>query len=275
MDARRGVCHSSPPPVLFLFQCQRSVTVDYISACEVNAWHLELWPKDDPANVISAPYCCGSWRHQGACRLFKNAQDFARIKEAIESRDFWLHVVLTYPTWKSHDPKLLYRQGLYDWAKLRKRLHRRYKKMQYIQVWERTRRGYPHCHMAVTCERLFHDCNSDGILNFWELLRIPAVECGFGKIGWCKPIRNAGLMAGYLAKLEREMTGKGKDYQMPTNAPKGFRRLRASVRLLPPVRTNPDITGFLWFCDESGEIRARADASGEAQKKGRMDAAQS
>jgi len=108
--------------------------------------------------------------------------------------------------------------------------------------------------MSVTSEALFSACCSDGILNFWELLRVPAVECGFGKIGWCKKIFPGSHMAEYMSKLCREISGTGKDYQTPTNAPKGWRRLRASVRMLPPVYKNPDISGFLRFCNLHGEI---------------------
>lgn len=228
--------------------------MDYIDACTHEWWHVETWPKDKPEETQRHPFKCGSWRHEGDCRLFKGAQDFARIKEAIESRGHWLHIVLTYPTWLTSDVRQLYRDGLFHWAKLRKRTQRRFGDYKYIQVWEKTRNDYPHCHMAVSCEGLYKECNSDGILNFWELLRIPAVQCGFGKIGWCKPLRDAGLMAGYLCKLAREMTGSGKAYQIPVNAPRHFRRLRASSHLLPPPRKNPDITGALHFCRCDGEL---------------------
>lgn len=184
-----------------------------------------------------------------------------------------MHVVLTYPTWLTSNVKDLYTRGLHDWAKLRKRLHRRFKKMQYVQVWERTRKGYPHCHMAVTCERMYYCMGTDGILNWWEWLRVDATQCGFGKIGWCKPITRGPAMAKYLANLCAEVTGTGKAYQIPTNAPKGFRRLRASVGLLPPVHKNPDITGSLWFCDRNGEVLEKNNVPSAAQKKGGMDAA--
>lgn len=229
--------------------------MDYITACGSDAWTLSTWPRDDPGNICQSPFRCGSWRHEGECRTYKNHQDFSRIKEGIESRGHWLHVVLTYPTWISSDIKALYVRGGHDWSVMRKKCNRRFQEFKYIQVWERTRKGYPHCHMAVSCKKLFKECNSDAILNWWELLRVPAIESGFGKIGWCKPIRDAGSMASYLAKLEREMTGTGKSHQTPVNAPKGFRRLRASRGVLPPVAHNPDITGFLWFCDLHGEVR--------------------
>jgi len=243
------------PALTFFLTSSLVHGMDYITACQIEAWTLQTWPKLEPGNVQSSPFRCGSWRHEGPCRQFKGAQDFVRIRQAIEENTSWMHIVLTYPTWKSTDVVALYRQGLHDWSKLRKRTQRRYGNYKYIQVWEQTRKGYPHCHMAVSCTQLFEACSTDPIWNFHTLLREHAVDCGFGRIGWCDAIRDSGAMAGYLAKLCREMTGKGKAYQIPTNAPKGFRRLRASVRLLPPVDKNPDITGFLWFCDLCGEVK--------------------
>lgn len=240
--------------------------MDYISACAGRAWTLQTWPKAEPWDTHESHFRCGSWRHAGPCRQFKGAQDFVRIKEAIESHRFWMHIVLTYPTWVGRDIAALYRHGLRDWSKLRKRTQRRYGDYKYIQVWEQTRKGFPHCHMAVSCARLFDGCGLDPIKNFHGLLRDQATASGFGKIGWCEPIRSAGAMAGYLGKLCREMTGCGKDYQIPTNAPKGFRRLRASVRLLPPVAHNPEITGFLWFCDLCGEVQGSAGSEGGVVK---------
>jgi len=49
-------------------------------------------------------------------------------------------------------------------------------------------------------------------------------------------------MAAYTVKLAGEM---GKACQVPLNAPRHYRRLRASHGLLPPRPKNPDITGRL------------------------------
>jgi len=228
--------------------------VDYIHACTIKAWTIETWPKDNPEEIQAHPFRCGSWRHEGDCRLFKGAQDFARIKVALNSHAPWMHCVLTYPTGDYKDVKALFRLGLSQWSALRKRLKRRFGEFFYIQTWETTRRGYPHCHMALANLRLWRECGSDAINNFHRLLRDHAVAVGFGRIGWVDAIRNMDAMAGYLTKLARELTGKGKEYQVPVNAPRHFRRLRASVRLLPPVNKNPDISGVLRFCDLHGEI---------------------
>lgn len=221
--------------------------LSYVAACACGAWHLVVWPKDDPAQRWAGKFKCRSWRHEGDCRKWKGAQDFVRVKEAMQSRGFWSHVVLTFEQPKGSDPHQMYVAGVRKWSKLRKRIIREYGDLKYIQTWERHRSGFPHVHLAVSNRRLFDSANSDPVSNFRDLLFMHATECGFGPQGWLERLRSAAALAVYLTRLARELTGKGKDYQTPVNAPKNFRRLRASVRLLPPIHKNPDVTGFIKF----------------------------
>jgi hypothetical protein len=85
-------------------------------------------------------------------------------------------------------------------------------------------------------------------------MQTSAVACGFGPIGWLEPLRSQEAMAGYFVKLARELTGEKDNLQIPIEAHAHFRRLRASVRLLPPPLKNPDMTGLLHFCRLDGEI---------------------
>lgn len=236
----------------------------YIRQCQKQKWLIHVWPKDNPEGEKYVPFRCCSWRHKGECRRWKGSQDFARVKEAILAHDHWLHVVLTYQYTPDLDIQALFRRGLHDWAKLRKRTQRRYGNYLYIQTWEVTRKGCPHCHMSVSNSELWHAAESIppgadyhvrqkiAKRNWINLLQKQAVACGFGEVGWISRIRNAGEMAGYLTKLARELTGTGKEYQIPVDAPAHFRRLRASVGLLPPIHHNPDWTGEL--IGEHGEV---------------------
>jgi len=239
----------------------------YVTACEIDAWTIETWPKDDPDLHSFRVFRCHSWRHRGECQVWKGQQDYTRIKDALDSRDFWMHVTLTYPLHQYSDIKKLYSWGCVHWSKLRKRLHRRFGKFEYIQIWEVTRRDVPHCHMAVTSERLYSECGRDPINNFHRLIQEAAIECGFGKVGWCEKIRSRVGMSGYLLKLERELTGKAKGCQIPIDSPPHFRRLRASRGLLPPVLKDPDITGALRFWDLEGKIHEGEIIERESQKK--------
>jgi hypothetical protein len=222
--------------------------LSYVAACECGAWHLKIWPKNDPRNVKSVPFKCGSWRHQGECRLFKGAQDFVRIRQGMEKYDFWSHVTLTFDEHRTRNIRDTFRNGVKLWAKLRKRCETAFAPMKYIQTWEIHRSGVPHIHLALMSVKLYESSWLSPKENWIELLQKKAVKCGFGPIGWVEPLRSRVAMAGYLGRLARELTGSGKDFQVPINAPKNFRRIRASVRLLPPIAHNPDITGVLKFC---------------------------
>lgn len=234
----------------------------YVCACRRGAWSLTTWPKEEPNKQMTIPFHCRSWRHEGDCRLWKGAQDFVRCKEALNSLNSWSHLVLTYDRQSARSLRYTFRQGVRLWAALRKRLIYYHGDIKYIQTWEIHRSGFPHVHLAVSNEKLYwasrftkkDNPKMYGQLNFNDHVRLHAHAVGFGPVGWLEPLRSKVAMAGYLGKLARELTGKGKDYQVPTNAPKNFRRLRASAHLLPPILRNPDITGELNFCDEFGEV---------------------
>jgi hypothetical protein len=62
-------------------------------------------------------------------------------------------------------------------------------------------------------------------------------------------MRDQDAMCGYLVKTAKELIGAAGKNQIPINAPRHFRRLRASRGLLPPVHRNPDITGMMVFAE--------------------------
>lgn len=244
----RGTLTVRPPG----FPSLRIKEVDYITACECGAWSLEIWKKKDPATRITVPFKCRSWRHEGDCRLWKGAQDFQRIKGTMDLLQNWTHVCLTY---RQRDRTLSYRQFrdcLSCWSRLRKRIKRQFGWFKYICTWERHESGWPHAHVVIASKALLDACTDHPKVNFRTLLRGHAVASGFGPVGWCEGIATRAAMAGYLCKLARELTGRGKDYQIPTNAPRHFRRLRASVGLLIPPHKDPEMTGVLRYC--AGEM---------------------
>lgn len=219
----------------------------YVIACETCAWHLKIWNKATPHIVRTVPYKCLSWRHEGECRMRKGAQDFVRVKEAMEKWDFWSHCVLTFAREPGVSEEDCFLAAGQQWSVMRKRLERAWAPLKYIQTWERHKKGFPHCHLAITSCKLFEASYRDPRSNWEDLLMDDAVDCGFGYIGWCEQIRSKQAMAGYLCKLARELTGVGAKNQVPIQAPPHFRRLRASQKTLPPVDKNPDISGVLDF----------------------------
>ncbi len=225
----------------------------YVEACERCAWHIQTWRKDGDGEISYIPYKCRSWRHEGECRLWKGAQDFVRISEGMNKRDEWSHLTLTFRQRGERLSVKTFKRGLACWSKLRKRIIRAYGDMKYIQTWEVHRSGWPHVHIAISNHTLYDLPKQHPKALFNIMLGSAAQACGFGRIGELSPLRDEKAFAGYLCKLARELTGAGKEYQVPVKAPRHFRRIRASVRLLPPPHKNPDITGMLVFSEMPDE----------------------
>lgn len=229
--------------------------MNYIQACRCQAWQLEIWPKNGSSGEITVPFVCHSWRHEGECRLWKGAQDFCRVSEGMAKYDNWCHVTLTFAQAGRTLDSQVFKNTYHQWSNLRKRIIRRHGKFVYVQTWEVTRKKWPHCHVALHNPNLFAMSGADPINNFHRLLRDDAVECGFGKNGWCEALADHRAMSGYMAQLANELTGQAnKAYQVPINAPPRFRRLRATQGLLPPVRENEDYTGRMVQILDDGEI---------------------
>lgn len=227
----------------------------YVNACENAEWSLFIWSKTDPEKRFLKPFKCHSWRHSGECCRWKGAQDFVRVNEAIASRRGWVYIVLTFDSSRWKDEWMAYKSGVRLWDKLRKRMIRRWGKIKYIQTWERHQSGWPHVNILVHCPLLFADCDGNGWKKVRKWLELNAIQCGFGMRTWIEPMKEGKQMAGYMTKLSRELIGAGTKNQIPVNAPAHFRRIRASVKLLPKVfkSENSDFTGML-TCSPKSEI---------------------
>lgn len=218
-----------------------------VDACECGRWHLQVWSKLDPTQHSRIAYKCRSWRHPGPCRLWRGAQDFIRVRDAVKKRGDWVYCVLTYAQRDWASPGALFKAGIRHWSALRKRLCRRYGKLAYIQTWEAHKSGWPHVNVLIGNPDFHAESLSD-----WRRVRkrvlIPAaVACGFGPIAWLECMRDSTSIAGYLTKLARELTGSTVKNQVPIEAPPHFRRLRASQGLLPRPLKDDAITGRMWF----------------------------
>lgn len=230
---------------------QRFLILNYIHACATGRWHLKLWKRDgkDPS-LLSLPYHCQSWRHEGDCRAYCGACDFARVSAAMSEHVDWSLLVLTYPRgpWPRKRMSELFRFGLVSWSRLRKRLKTEIGDFGYIQTWEVHRDKYPHVNIALTnLHALRYSRQDSRMKDSWKQtwLEPNAMACGFGGICCHKPIRDEVGMAGYLTKLSMELTGAAKKDQVPVNAPRHFRRLRASRGMLPPRAKSEEYTGKL------------------------------
>lgn len=253
----------------------RGATVS-VDACQRGAWSLIL---TDPATgeTTASRFRCRSWRCP-TCRYEVAKSDFRRMLEALESRTArrkpWVLITLTIDPKRYRDRWQAFRLGGRLWQRVRYRLARRYgswrlpAKIEYLGVWERHRSGWPHVHLAISSAELVADIRRMGLcerrrdgFNPWrrdvrsgkqlpnwawkaQVLDPLLVECGFGRVSDVQfPRKSEGGVAGYFSKLSAELVGMFD--QRPLSAPRGFRRLRASLRLLPPRHRPGRLAGRL------------------------------
>jgi hypothetical protein len=221
----------------------------YIDACQAQEWTIGTWGKKEGESPSFFPYRCNSWRHEGPCRDRCGALDFARVMTAIESRRHWTYLVFTFPQSTKRLDKEAFTSGCRKWAMMRKRMQREFGDFKYIQTWEIHKTGWPHVNCLVSNESLHRQATE----NYRKIRRkffIPAnVAIGFGRRIWVEPMKHSRHIAGYLTKLGLELVGAQHKCQIPVNAPPHFRRIRASVGLLPKRIKDESKTGQLFKMD--------------------------
>lgn len=127
---------------------------------------------------------------------------------------------------------------------------RRDARIDYVQTWEQHRSGWPHVHAVVWAPEIARDVRRRGHYagidargesrDMWrwarQVLAPLAIRSGFGRIVDVQfPRKNKEALAGYLVKLAGELTGSHRKDQTPVEAPRGFRRLRATPKWLEPI----------------------------------------
>lgn len=216
-----------------------------IDACENGRWTVLTWNKVDGSEMKAVPFRCKSWRHEGTCREWCGACDFLRVQQAISEHSHWTYLVLTYPDHHFANITELFLTGGAWWSKLRKRLQVAFGPFKYIQTWEVHKDWYPHVNVLISNEKLYQLALNERWEVKEEVIQPMAKACGFGIVLGVDPMRSQDGMAAYLSKLAMELTGGVTKKQVPVNAPRHFRRLRASVRLLPKRIKSETITGLL------------------------------
>lgn len=230
----------------------------YVEACEFQKWHLMLSKVLEDGEILPEEayrYKCRSWRHAGECCKWKGQQDYARIAAAVETRDDWVYVVLTFAQQEWPDWKSQYVESYPYWSAMRLRLTRLIGKFPYIQTWERHRKDGIHVNILIGSAELRKGCYYALKKPFKEWrwfhddIERNAKAVGFGWVHWAQPMREGTHegMAGYLTKLAKELTGASAKGQIPWDAPRHFRRLRASRGLLPPI-TKTGMIGRMVYC---------------------------
>lgn len=239
----------------------------------------------DKKKVLLGRSKCNSWRHEGECARWRNAKDFARIKEALESKgEGWIYILLTLGKEARSEPELyrIYRDLLFRWDKLRKRLERGFGKVDYIATVEEHRDHVPHINLLLWNSELQKVCCCEAWKKFWdshaqelgavtdkdELKRLrdrlrkeiwesdESASLRSFRRDW---LETNAVACGYGKRIWVEpvysndaiagymvklCSEVAKLNQLPVCAPKGFRRLRASRGLLPGKKES-EFTGGL------------------------------
>lgn len=197
----------------------------YIHACHEQKWSLATWKKANAADVQWRPARCCSWRHGGPCRRRKAAEDYARIKEALgtKERENIVYAVLTldpsawtkdgWSQWKGEGSRPRRENAVHDrgsiaqayqalcerWSVLAKRLRREYDSIEYVATVEVHRSGWPHLNVVIVCDGLADEVKSaDACLERWgrkakgreiarRVLGDRLESAGFGPIAFLEP----------------------------------------------------------------------------------------
>ncbi len=218
---------------------------------------LVLFPRGGPdaGSPLVVPLRCKSFRCP-RCWWSVAAEDARRIEVGATSRPDWIYAVLTLDPSHHRGPRSAYADASKLWSKrLKRRLERRYGRIEYVQTWEQHRTGWPHVNLLVRSDALMADVRAHGIeerttdgpkgsrvahFTPWRtrVFKPLVVEAGFGRIVWAEPVICARSLAHYFAKIVGEFCrshDKPGD-QRPHTAPFGTKRLRSSDDLLPPRR---------------------------------------
>ena len=246
----------------------------YIRCCAHNdrrpqSYWVYTWEAADPSKRIRSPYRCGSWRCPYGCRMFAGHLLYSRIVESFEGFDpnELVMIVLTLPSLDHAKAKAgvreladLYRDLLVRkerfWSRM-KRLHAKrgwdWIGSQYVAVLEQHKSGVPHVNLLVRSPQWAHALRS-GKPKEWLFdpeLQAHAEATGWGWRCTAEPVREKGFnkLAGYIVKLAGRsdaMHGElAKECQLPLQAPRHFRRLRAGKRFLVPRRRKEGWTGTI------------------------------
>lgn len=249
----------------------------YIRMCGHNpeargSYHLWTWTDGSPQKT-RVPYLCGSWRCPH-CERYAASVLFARVTESFEpyAPTDCVFAVLTLESIEharaQSDLAGVYRDLTRRAERWRKRVDRWLHRMgcgktasRWIATVEAHRSGVPHLNLilhnpdlaamlreqARAKQALGLSVRESTLLD-GELLR-HAEACGFGWSSTAEAVRapaiqSAGVsaLAGYIAKVAKRAdklhAEVAKLTQLPLQAPKNFRRVRAGKHFLVPKRTS-------------------------------------
>lgn len=230
-----------------------------VAWCATGARQLVVWHRDGTGEVDTRAFRCKSWRCP-RCRGHVGLIDYARCAQALAGGHRWLYCVLTLPAEARKRPIWeRYRDAGKRWDQaLRKRLQRRYGRIQYLQTWEQHRDGTPHLNVVLGGDALLDEVASLGagaprwnararravaVPRWRKWWRSSAVACGFGRVTWVEQLwspesgraKPAEGLAAYMVKLAHNLGVEGAEQIQNPLDRKAGELTRADVKDQTPL----------------------------------------
>ncbi len=259
-----------------------------VDACHGGWWHLLWGDRETPENWKPCPFFCGSWRHAGDCARHRSQLDYTRLMEALARYPLesvtWGVLTLNPADVEGESLATIYRGLEARWSHLAKTIRRRFGKFEYHASVEAHGSGMPHINLVIVSPAIAAELRErpatgkhaeDGLAPRWWIEL--TTQCGFGYRVTLEHVAAAEAVASYVTKMDKgavmvpHVLGAEvvKTSQLPTMAPKRFRRIRSSKGFLPPIKKDPDISGKL-VQTPLPEVMRAAQAEAEAQLAARV-----
>lgn len=192
--------------------------------------------------TYDGPYQCRSWRCPGFCQDWHSKKLIARAVDTVAGLHSGVFATITLDQSQWASVAQQYHAVGHLWEKLRHRLRRKWGMRQYLLVWEKFRKGGVHGHLIMFSETLWQHAGETEHEAEWVYpWRRDCEQCGFGRVAYMRRLQEENTPEYYVAKcLAYAAKGKDKKYEVPSDAPKGFRRFAASRGFLAPEWKSPD-----------------------------------
>jgi len=211
----------------------------YIRKCIRNGYSFKVTDKVT-GKVKFVVAGCGSWRCP-LCNRKAGAKDYMRLLSAFKARDINNAVALTVTLNQSNEQKRrITAKKSYDVLTdkikaLIKSLRKQYGNIEYVYCVESHQSGWGHANLTAFNKEMADDARLSGDMISPPWLKNHIKKTKLGAV-YSKIVYSYEGLAGYTIKtaygdsLTGQISEMNKTSQLPIKAPKGFRRIKTSVR---------------------------------------------
>lgn len=225
----------------------------YVQRCIKNKYSFKVTNKAT-GEVKYFVAGCNSWRCP-VCNRKVGARDYRKLLAAFQARDIVDAVALTI-TLDQHRERLKNNvNAAKSYGVLTKkvkafitRLRKHYGPVEYAYCVESHKSGWGHVNLTIFNKEMADDARRSGEMLSPPWLMNHIKKTKLGNV-YSKLVYSYDGLAGYMIKtaygdsLDGQIAEMNKTSQLPVNAPKGFRRIKTSVRFWTPYESkkkNPD-----------------------------------